>query len=160
MFCFVLLQNLETSLHSIVGNLWIRKKKEKNLFIQTFHLLLMQRGHTDYPWPQIPDDTLVFSEQRNGEKIGVQAFDPSPDLGSCKVPVKTIDYQGILGIWGRWVIWNFEFWEPLNKSPLLSIKQLIYEEWSCHVVWIHPALGMKREGNVILFGRPFKLLAV
>lgn len=42
----------------------------------------MQRGHTDYPWPQIPDDTLVFSDQRNGEKIGVQAFDPSPDLGS------------------------------------------------------------------------------
>ena len=77
------------------------KKKKKNLFIQTFHLLLMQRGHTDYAWPQIPDDTLVFSDQRNGEKIGVQAFDPSPDLGSCKVPVKTIDYQGILGIWGR-----------------------------------------------------------
>lgn len=74
-------------LHSIVSNLWIRKK--------TLHpnipSILMQRGHTDYTWPQIPDDPLVFSDQRNREKIGVQALDLSPDRGSCKVPGKTID---------------------------------------------------------------------
>lgn len=56
------------------------------------------------------------------------ALDPPPDLGSCKGPGKTIDYQGLLGIWERQVIGNFEFWEPLCTSPLPSIKQLIYEE--------------------------------
>ena len=157
--CFVLLQNLENSLHSIVGNLWIRKKKKKNLFIQTFHLLLMQGGHR-LPLATNPrSDSCLLRPEKWGENwsSGIWPFSRHWKLQS---PCENNDYQGILGIWERWVIWNFEFWEPLNKSPLLSIKQFIYEEWSCHVVWIHPALGMKREGNVILFGRPFKLLAV
>lgn len=35
----------------------------------------MQRSHTDYLQPQIPEGTLVFSEQGNRDKIGMQASD-------------------------------------------------------------------------------------
>ena len=52
---------------------------------------------------------ILFSDQRNGEKIGVQALDPSPDLGSCKVPgkQKTIKVFWAFGKDGSYEILSF-----------------------------------------------------
>lgn len=86
------------------------KEKKKKTYSSKHSISSSCREATDYPWPQIPDQTLVFSDQRNGEKIGVQAFDPSPDIGSCKVPVKTMTIKVFwaFGKDGSYEILSFE----------------------------------------------------
>lgn len=100
MFLLLLFQNLENSLHSIVGNLWIRGKKPSS---SKYSISSSCKQATQIILHHKPQMRLS-SQTTETEKELESAFDPSPDCGSCKVPGKTIDHQGLLGIWGRWII--------------------------------------------------------
>ena len=102
----------------------------------------MQTGHTDYTSPQIPDD-IVFSDHRHGERIGVCTW-PFSRLQKLQSSWENNRPSRSSGHLRKIDHINFEFCESLNKSSLLSIKKLIYEEWSCHVVWIHHAPGAEK----------------